>query len=42
MAVRINWEGIARFLRWYGTIDELKRAKLADLGKPRFRAPRLR
>ena len=42
MTVRINWEGLARFLGWYGTIEELKRAKLADFGKPRFQAPRLR
>jgi hypothetical protein len=36
--VRINWEGIARMLGWTGTIDELKKVRLADLERRAARA----
>ena len=26
--VSVNWEGVARFFRWSGSLNELKRARL--------------
>ena len=42
MAVWINWDGIARMLGWYGTIEELKRVRLGEPRPLRNQPPRLR